>query len=137
MLKGWRAHAHGRPLELRAYEELRGIHERRFPSTDPTRFTRLWCHVAALCNVPPLEMNENQRLVDLNPGEWSLGLDEHPRLENLSAFIVMESRHRPLPRPVFTTVGDVLDYLLLTESGLSILDESRSSQGVPRGTESE
>lgn len=134
-LKGLQTYWHGRPLDRRPYAALRHIHLRRFPSADPDRFTRLWCEIAALCDRAPLEMHEEDRLLDLNPrpSRWSLDFGGHPRLENLYALIVNESRGRRAPKPQFETIGEVLDYLLISDSGDPIKD-SRPSSGASRAS---
>lgn len=106
------------------YEDLRHIHLRRFPDTDRARFARLWCELSALCDVRPLELHEDNRLLDLNPrvqGRW-FGSEAHPRLENIEELVTVESAERPYPKAPLETVGDVLDYLLIAESGAAIQD---------------
>ncbi len=105
-------------IEVLSYAELRNIHERRFQGTDPERFVRLWCEIAGLCGVSPMEMHENDRPEELCPPHRVLGLVEpNAALEEISALIMAESRDRPLPASRPSTVGDVLDYLLGTSAG--------------------
>ena len=105
------------PVDVRSYEELRHVHERRFPASDPERFVRLWCEVADLCGVLPLEMHEDDRPEELFPPDRVLGLVEpNVALEEISALIMAESRGRPPPKTRPNTVGEVLDYLLGTSA---------------------
>ena len=117
-----------RPVDVRAYDELRHIHERRFAGSDAERFVRLWCEIASLCDVSPLDMHENERLGELCPQSRWLGF-VHPsaRQENLEALVLMESRHLPPPTVPPTTVGDVLDYLLGTVPPRESTDSGRNS----------
>jgi hypothetical protein len=106
---------------------LRDIHQRRFAGSDAERFTRLWCEVAAICNVSPLEMHEDKRVVDLCPPWRLLGLTEpSPRLENLEALIMEESKDRPPPESTMWTVGEVLDYLLESSTGPAGVGRARA-----------
>jgi len=78
---------------------------------------RLWCEIAHLCGVSPLEMHENNPPEELCPPHRVLGLVEpNAVLEEISALIMAESRGRPAPKTRPNTVGDVLDYLLGTSA---------------------
>lgn len=114
--------------DVRSYAELRHIHERRFQGTDSERFVRLWCEIAHLCRVSPLELHEGDRIDVLCPPGRFLGLVlPHEALEEVTALIIAESRGRPPPRSRPSTVGEVLDYLL--ESSTPPAPASRSPGG--------
>jgi hypothetical protein len=117
-----------RPVDVRSYDELKHIHERRFVGSDAERFRRLWCEIASLCEVSPLEMHENDRLGDRCPqSRWLRLVHPGARQENLEALVLMESRHLPPPTVLATTIGDVLDYLLGTIPLRESTDLSRGS----------
>ena len=104
------------PVDLRSYEDLKHIHQRRFALADKDRFARLWCEIAARCSASATGMSEDSRVDELLSRKrhliWpSLQLDE------LHDFILEESRSLEAPWPKMHTVADVLDYLLFTDAG--------------------
>jgi hypothetical protein len=123
-LKEWFGPLRRHPVERRPYEDLKHIHLRRFATADATRFTRLWCEIAAICNVPPLGLHEEDRISDLFPKEGTLVWPSH-RFEELEFLIVDERRERTPAGPDLNMVGELLDHLLFSDSGSPILDAIR------------
>lgn len=123
-LKEWVGPLRRRPVERRPYEDLEHIHLRRFAKADAARFTRLWCEIAAISKVPPLELNAADRISDLFPKQGTLVWPSY-RFEELEFLVVDERRERAPAGPDLDTVGEVLDHLLFSDSGSAIRDAVR------------
>jgi hypothetical protein len=103
--------ARHRELMARHSEFLEKLRMRRFPESDAERFALLWCEMAEVCGLSPVDLREDLELASLRsaPRSW-LSLSD--RLEDLNYLVLVESRELAPPRPKPTTIGGVLDYLL-------------------------
>lgn len=95
-------------LNAASFAQLKPILERRFAGAEPNAFVRLWGEMARICGVDPLDLHEDDELMNLcPPPEWSHINDKMDSL----VYLAMRER-RGSPSVPLRTVGDLMDWML-------------------------
>lgn len=87
--------------------DLEPVYQRSFPGTDRRRFYRLWCRLAFVVGRDPLELREDDRIIELCDRD-----PDGPRFLSVMDLVAGEAGRNPLPEGQLETVGAVIDYLL-------------------------